>query len=276
MKKILSLILAAIMAVGIAIPAFAVDEVTTVDNTFDNFTPAPGTKAPDNWYDPYCYDENGHITPAALGTAKSECAYYCRETGKLFTMGCPAIASNGQRYFPYKTRLTFIIADGSEIIAPAYYCPYCGIAEDKDVFYETHEAIKGVKFGSYCPICGEFNVEWCCFDENNNINKRQCRHCGEFYYPVEFYRFLTEEQRTADYAFIFAETADQYVGGVDGKLEDVVVNSDGDAVYNPWHPEEAPEEELEEPTLKDKFVAFFKKIGDFFTRIWLWFINLFK
>ena len=56
MKKFMSAILAVIMMFSIAMPVFAAEETTkSVDNTFDNFQPAPGKKAPDNWYDPYCY-----------------------------------------------------------------------------------------------------------------------------------------------------------------------------------------------------------------------------
>ena len=89
MKKFLSIVLAVITAISLALPAFAAEETTkNVDNTFDNFEPAPGTKAPDNWYDPYCYEADGRINKYCLnkGDYLTGAAYYCPEYKKIFTI----------------------------------------------------------------------------------------------------------------------------------------------------------------------------------------------
>ena len=63
----MSAILAVIMMVSVMVPVFAAEETTkSVDNTFDNFEPAPEKKAPDNWYDPYCYEADGRINKYCL------------------------------------------------------------------------------------------------------------------------------------------------------------------------------------------------------------------
>lgn len=86
MKKFMSAILAVIMMFSIAMPVFAAEETTkNVDNTFDNFEPAPGKKAPDNWYDPYCYEADGRINKYCLNQGGDEYtvnAMYCPEAKK--------------------------------------------------------------------------------------------------------------------------------------------------------------------------------------------------
>ena len=301
MKKILSLILAAIMAVGIAIPAFAADEVTTVDNTFDNFAPAPGTKAPDNWYDPYCYDEDGHINPYCLnrGGERGAIAMYCPEYKRIFTLTDMGRTQTGDKVRSFKPYDIFcpdwhildVYGDVVETDKTQWYCPYCGKYEFTNYTNEeeyraesaiySHKKIESIVYGYHCDKCGEFCAShlFCENDYDPNVFQFSPSYCDAFspcqdrtdVNTVKLYRFLKEEQRNAEYSFIFTETEADFGDGKDGRVEDLKTNDAG--VYDEWDSEDNP---YREESAKDKFVNFFKSIGDFFTRIWLWFINLFK
>lgn len=167
MKKALSVILAIITMFSIAVPVFAVnDDVKDVDNTFDNYEPAPGQKAPDNWYDPYCYEADGRINKYCLNQGgdglSGRIACYCPTYKKIFTicdMGRTTIPAHYENevvnpdgsitydYYPertvgfnpyYETLTNWTIAFGESLekgIGTTYknytgwYCPYCGMKE---------------------------------------------------------------------------------------------------------------------------------------------------
>ena len=164
MKKALSVILAIITMFSIAVPVFAADEtVKDVDNTFDNYEPASGQKAPDNWYDPYCYEADGRINKYCLHVANDfGVARYCPIYKKIFTtctLGRKTIPAHYENevlnpdgsityyYYPertvdfnpyYETVTNWTIAFDSDLekkVGTTYedctcwYCPYCGVKE---------------------------------------------------------------------------------------------------------------------------------------------------
>ena len=264
--------LAVIMAIGISVPAFAEGaETVDVDNTFDNFTPGPGKQAPDNWYDPYCYDEEGHITDACLTVFKRENAFYCKEYKKIFTNKRDGMTSEGVPYFPYRTLTTLINIDTGKPFddeSIVVYCPYCGKMKNGiDGFQDFHDEVDGVELGSYCTLCGGFNAS---YGVNSN-SKMHCYHCYEDYLPAKYYRFLTEEQRNSDYAFIFTETASNYGDGVDGNVEDLKVNRSG--YVEDWKPGSGENKKL---TFWEKIAAFFNNIAKFFNSIFNAIAGIFK
>lgn len=261
--------LAVIMAIGISVPAFAEGaETVDVDNTFDNFTPGPGKQAPDNWYDPYCYDDEGHITDACLTVYRDENARYCKEYKKIYTIKCDGRTSDGRRYYPYDTLATMTNKDtGEDFETIVEYCPYCGEIGNYNEWLEIHEAVNGVEIGSYCTLCGGFNASYCI---NSQTQTMYCWHCGEMFNPVKFYRFLTEEQRNSDYAFIFTETASNYGDGVDGNVEDLKVKNG--YAYD-WEPGSGENKKL---TFWEKIAAFFNNIAKFFNSIFNAIAGIFK
>ncbi len=166
MKKALSVILAIITMFSIAIPAFAVDEnVKDVDNTFDNFEPAPGKKAPDNWYDPYCYEADGRINKYCLSVANGfEDARFCPTYKKIFT-----VLSLGRKTMPAHYENIVEHPDGS--ITYDYYpeqiinfIPYEESLKDWTIAYDSDlEKKEGFTYEAltiwYCPYCGTRKFE---------------------------------------------------------------------------------------------------------------------
>lgn len=299
MKKILAILLAIITVFAMSIPAFAADETAKdVDNTFDNYTPAPGKTAPENWYDPYCYDEDGHINKYCLNQVGK--AYYCPEHKKIFTaapMGRYAEKNVwGEtvvaRYYPYSASVENWIYkpdindDWTCETSGMSYCPYCGkyrydnylnySSDDAYIsasFGFSHEDIGTVYYGLFCPECGDFNASSCLAD-NFYLDPFQfekeydpwvgtCCNCVLDGNELELYRFLTEKQRNAEYSFIFDETADQFAGGKDNKYEDLKF-SRNDTTECKWNSEDNPNYK---PTFWDKIANFFASIIAWFQKI---------
>ena len=300
MKKLVSLMLAVIIAIGISVPAFAEGaETVDVDNTFDNFTPGPGKQAPDNWYDPYCYDENGHINKYCLNTGAddfSPTAIYCPEAHKIFTvtpMGRiidPTIPAGYRCYIPYTS---YDIYNTSQ-----WYCPYCGKGraalcdENSPEFktesaYYSHTEIKTVVYGFQCAQCDVFVTSEGFADRNaspfefDDYYANVWTGCTDYVNvnEMKLYRFLTEEQRTAVYSFIFTETEADFGDGKDGRVEDL--RKDASGCYVAWDSPDNPnykpvEEEEKKPTFWDKVVAFFNNIAKFFNSIFNAIAGIFK
>lgn len=302
MKKILAILLAIITVFAMSIPAFAADETAKdVDNTFDNYTPAPEKTAPENWYDPYCYDEDGHINKYCLNQNPGS-TYYCPEHKKIFTnseMGRyeeynPLQKRNDVvRYRPYQAlceNWTYKYKDTTYYHDSYYqpYCPYCGKYEDAnyteyssddsyndDCFSFSHLKVENVYYGWFCPKCGDFNISDCIasnyssnvFQFNEDYHPFMGTCCGyeTGYWPngneLELYRFLTEEQRNAEYSFIFEETADQFAGGKDYNFEDV---KEGDGTEAKWN---SPDNPNYKPSFWQKIVNFFASIAAWFQKI---------
>ena len=268
MKKFMSAILAVIMMFSIAMPVFAAEETTkSVDNTFDNFEPAPGKKAPDNWYDPYCYEADGKMNVQAL---TADQAYYCKDYKKIFTKGRIGRTSEGYTFYPYEAEGEVSSSDGTITeITTCEYCPYCGILQNYNgQFTSSHERIDGVMLGWFCSSCNEFNARYYLYDVelNTGLNcEMYCYHCESYCKaPTKFYRFISDEQRNADYSFIFTETESQYGDGKDGRIEDIKFSKGGFA--KDWDSPDNPHQKL----------TFWQKIAKFFAKIALWFKNLFK
>ena len=310
MKKFMSAILAVIMMFSLALPAFAAEETTkSVDNTFDNFEPAPGKKAPDNWYDPYCYEADGRINKYCLNVGYQSAAIYCPEAKKIFTtadMGRtpnPNINRGFEIYAPYD-------AYCPEFETSQWYCPYCGkyrvavcdesLPEFKtESAYYSHKIVPNVIYGYQCSECEVFHAEDNLANDAYNINPLEfknnffnsfsgCSHKANVN-EVKLYRFLNKEQRNAEYSFIFTETEKDFGDGKDGRVEDLKMNSSG--AYESWESPDNPnykpnedkpgedkpgDEKPAKKTFKDKLIDFFNKIAAFFAKIGAWFKKLFK
>lgn len=300
MKKIMSAILAVIMMVSVMVPVFAAEETTkSVDNTFDNFEPAPGKIAPDNWYDPYCYEADGRINKYCLsqgGDEYSTNAMYCPEAKKIFTvsnMGRTVINSKIRKFRPYDTLCSqwpaYEIIEGhltGNIIYKDFtqwYCPYCGkyeiasyvnddIDKAESAIY-THKKIAPVVYGFHCEKCNTFVGSFGFADNRFDTPFKfiveyknafgQCKDVTDIN-NVKLYRFLTDEQRNSEYSFIFAETESDFGDGKDGNVSDLKTDKNG--YYNDWDSKDNPYRKL----------TFWEKIVKFFTNIALWFKNLFK
>lgn len=296
MKKFMSAILAVIMMFSIAMPVFAAEETTkNVDNTFDNFEPAPGKKAPDNWYDPYCYETDGRINKYCLNQGGDEYtanAMYCPEVKKIFTvlnMGRAVINDKIRKFCPYDVFCsdwmimnyydkTVEVTDITQ-----WYCPYCGKYESASYTNEkdfaehsaimNHRKISPVVYGFHCDKCNTF-VGDSGFAENRFDTPfkfiteyknafGQCKDITDIN-TVKLYRFLTDEQKNSEYSFIFAETEKDFGDGKDGNVSDLKTDKNG--YYNDWDSEDNPYQKL----------TFWQKIVRFFAKIALWFKNLFK
>ena len=300
MKKFMSAILAVIMMFSIAIPVFAAEETTkNVDNTFNNFEPAPGKKAPDNWYDPYCYEADGRINKYCLNQGGDEYttnAMYCPEAKKIFTvlnMGRTVINGKIRKFCPYDTLCsqwpTYEIIEGhltGNIIykdITQWYCPYCGKYEiasyvDDDVdrtesAIYTHQKVAPVVYGFHCDKCDTFVANSGFADNRYDTPFKFITECKVLFGDcndvtdinnVKLYRFLTDAQREADYSFIFTETEKDFGDGKDGNVSDLKTNKAG--YYNDWDSPDNPYQKL----------TFWQKIAKFFAKIALWFKNLFK
>lgn len=300
MKKFMSAILAVIMMFSIAMPVFAAEETTkNVDNTFDNFEPAPGKKAPDNWYDPYCYEADGRINKYCLNQGGDEYttnAMYCPEAKKIFTvlnMGRTVINGKIRKFCPYDTLCsqwpTYEIIEGhltGNIIykdITQWYCPYCGKYEiasyvDDDVdrtesAIYTHQKVAPVVYGFHCDKCDTFVANSGFADNRYDTPFKFITECKVLFGDcndvtdinnVKLYRFLTDAQREADYSFIFTETEKDFGDGKDGNVSDLKTNKAG--YYNDWDSPDNPYQKL----------TFWQKIAKFFAKIALWFKNLFK
>lgn len=300
MKKFMSAILAVIMMFSIAMPVFAAEETTkSVDNTFDNFEPAPGKKAPDNWYDPYCYEADGRINKYCLNQGGDEYttnAMYCPEAKKIFTvlnMGRTVINGKIRKFCPYDTLCsqwpTYEIIEGhltGNIIykdITQWYCPYCGKYEiasyvDDDVdrtesAIYTHQKVAPVVYGFHCDKCDTFVANSGFADNRYDTPFKFITECKVLFGDcndvtdinnVKLYRFLTDAQREADYSFIFTETEKDFGDGKDGNVSDLKTNRAG--YYNDWDSPDNPYQKL----------TFWQKIAKFFAKIALWFKNLFK
>lgn len=305
MKKLVSLMLAVIMAIGISVPAFAEGaDVIDVDNTFDNFTPGPGKQAPDNWYDPYCYEEDGRINPYCLnriGGEISNIAMYCPEYKRIFTITNMGRIQSGDKvrsFNPYDVfcpnwHILDVYGDIVETDETQWYCPYCGkytLADytNEDEYREqsaiySHTGIKAIAYGFHCDICGSF-VASDCF-ANNDYNPNVFQFPTEYYAPfsdchdtidintVKLYRFLSEEHRNSDYSFIFAETEADFGDGKDGRVEDLRRNDSG--LYNEWESEDNPYYE-KKLSFWEKIAAFFNNIAKFFNSIFDAIAGIFK
>lgn len=268
MKKFLSIILAIVTMFSIGTMAFAHENV---DNTFDNFTPGPGIQAPDNWYDPYCYDEDGCVKATCF--AIEDGTYYCKQYKKIYTNQAQAIPNSNKYFCPYE------IVDENSKYGVSEYCPYCGIISNLSIgvntnngqpdYTKTHTVINDVYFGKECENCGEYFA-------SKYDNRRVTLGCGGClmgnYDLSKLYRFIPKSYEDAEFAHIFNDSEHKFGDGKDGYLEDLGTNSFG--YYVGWdNPADNPvPEEPEEPTE----LTFWQKIVQFFTNIGLWFASLFS
>lgn len=262
MKKLLSIILAALMMLSIGTVAYAHENV---DNTFDNYTPQPGQTAPDNWYDPFCYDDNGHILATCFPT--QDTTYYCKQAKKIYTNSAqPVPGTYGKYYRPYE------IKDDTAEYGVSEYCPYCGVVSNLSLgvvnnsnadYTITHTPINDVYYGKNCEKCGVF------FADKYDIreNALGCGACLLANYDLtHLYRFIPKSYEEAEFSFIFTESEYKFGDGQDGYLEDLGVNSFG--YYEGWNP--GSSDEPAELTFWDKIVQFFVSIGDFFVKLFTW------
>lgn len=281
MKKFMSAILAVIMMFSIAMPVLAAEETTkNVDNTFDNFEPAPGKKAPDNWFDPYCYEADGRINKYCLNVGYQSAAIYCPEAKKIFTtadMGRtpnPNINRGFESYAPYevfcsnfpsqcwnneKQQYEIACVDFTQ-----WYCPYCGKYQTAPYENEvqnkaesagySHKIVPNVIYGYQCSECEVFHAEDNLANDAYNINPLEfknnffnsfsgCSHKANVN-EVKLYRFLNKEQRNAEYSFIFTETEKDFGDGKDGRVEDLKMNSSG--AYESWESPDNPNYKTDE------------------------------
>jgi len=256
MKKILSVLIAIITILGISTVAFAHENV---DNTFNNFTPGTGKTAPSNWYDPYCYDENGYILPDAISGSSVR---YCSTARKIYTVSPVATTKDGRVYTPYRTvrqeNIYIHYIDDYELKNCSYdYCPYCGLVNDG---VETHdEEIGGaIVYGVYCTNCGKFNGN----DGYENTTNNNCWNCHQRTLSnTTVYRFIRDEYRNQEYSWIFDESAFMWGEGVDGRVEDLEIDNVG--YYVKW--KNSPVESSK--TFWDKIVEFFADIVYFFKNL---------
>lgn len=265
MKKLLSIILAALMMLSIGTVAYAHENV---DNTFDNYTPQPGQEAPDNWYDPCCYDEAGLLRPFCLRYAENN-AFYCKEHKKIFTRISQSVPGTDSFYNPYQTMIEcdpYILGGVEYTEVATSYCPYCGdieIGDKTDNFYASHLIVDGVIYGIYCPSCGGFEGgRFSSFDNNT------CRHCQHYYKPDKYYRFVPQDNLDSEFSFIFEETEHLYGDGTDHSTEELV--RDGLGFIIDWDRNNTDNEEPAELTCWEKFVQFFVSIGNFFVKLFTW------
>lgn len=259
MKKFLSVILALVTMFSIGTMAFAHENV---DNTFDNFTPGPGVQAPDNWYDPYCYDADGLIVTDCFSA--KYCTYYCKEAKKIYTNYSQTVPGGTGSYIPY------LITDETAEYGHSEYCPYCGRISDIIVglqnnnnqpdYSKTHIVINDVYYGYTCKNCGLFPVGRVM--SSNGIFG--CTNCWIGNEPEKIYRFIPKAYETAEFAHIFNESEHKFGDGQDGYIEDVGQCEYGYLGWNPGSSDEPAE------------LTFWQKIVKFFTDIGIWFANLFS
>lgn len=198
MKKFLSIVLAVITAMSLALPAFAAEETTkNVDNTFDNFEPAPGTKAPDNWYDPYCYEADGRINKYCLSIADdlNGCARFCPTYKKIFT-----VCSLGRKTIPAHYENEVVNPDGS--ITYDYYPertikfkPYNESLKNWTIAYDSDlEKKEGTTYEDlstwYCPYCGMHEFEN--YTGQNNYKELSAYYTHQAIYSV-YYGYWHDE-----------------------------------------------------------------------------------
>lgn len=309
MKKFMSAILAVIMMFSIAMPVFAAEETAkSVDNTFDNFEPAPGKKAPDNWYDPYCYEADGRINKYCLNVGyNSAAAYYCPEYKRIFTVASmgrtinPDVNRGFTTYDPYEVFCTnFPIEPETGTTEIRYidfaqwYCPYCGRYETApydgvqykaESAYYTHLGINNVVYGYQCDQCNVFvavdnlannpySINPLCFPDKYSNVLAGCKDDVNIN-DVKLYRFLDKEQRNAEYSFIFKETESDFGDGKDVKVEDLKTNSAG--AYCKWESPDNPNYKPNEDKPGDEKPAkktFKDKLIDFFNKIAAFFAKI--
>ena len=266
MKKIISIILAIITMFSLSTVAFAHNHETAhinADNTFDNFKPAPGVVAPENWYCPNCYDENGYLGEDGLcgGPANIPCAEYCVKYDKIFSTFNFYDEDGNRVDHPYETTITEVV-DGETREATRHFCPYCGVVVLSDNYRPNHTEVYGVAYGGNCTRCGEFNAAYCEITAQGGVKHGTpeglfCVNCFkiERYVPETYYRFISDEQASAPYSHLFEETAYKFGDGVDRNQNELEWDT---AAYV-----------LKKPT-------FWQKIADFFNKIAEWFKNLFS
>ena len=295
MKKFLSLILALLTLCTFATMAYAKENV---DNTFDNFTPAPETKAPDNWYDPYCYESDGKINQYCLNQGSSvgfPVAMYCPEYKRIFTlteMGRTTRYSQVYAYRPYEVYCAdwHLYSQYDNTISTMsfsqWYCPYCGkyqcanytnAAEYKALSArEDHLPVDSVVYACYCDECdtivaaNDFAQVWTSptpftFKSSYVNYFSGCDHTRNIN-SEPLYRFTSDTQKTAEYSFIFEETEANFGNGKDGNIEDLKKNSSG--AYTEWNNPDNP--------FKSTKISFWQKIINFFVKIADFFKNLFN
>lgn len=316
MKKLVSLMLAVIMAIGISVPAFAEGtDVVNVDNTFDNFTPGPGKQAPDNWYDPYCYEEDGRINPYCLnriGGEISNIAMYCPEYKRIFTITNMGRIQSGDKvrsFNPYNvfcSNWSFNVeiwdkeawkpTGEYEIVqkdTTQWYCPYCGKYEcasytneeeyrEQSAIY-SHTGIKAIAYGFHCDICGSFVASDCFANNDYNPNVLQ--------FPTEYYAPFSDCHDTIDintvklYRFLSEEHRNSDYSFIFTETEaDFGDGKDGriedlrrndSGLYNEWESEDNPYYE-KKLSFWEKIAAFFNNIAKFFNSIFDAIAGIFK
>ena len=258
MKKFLSLILAALMMLSIGTVAFAHENV---DNTFDNYTPKLGETAPNNWYDPFSYDSEGHMLPV-IGLREANFCLNCKKLSVVYTK----IEGSDKYYHPYESEV--VLADGSTAIRP--YCPYCGLAfsvktSTPNTCYTIGNDWSGfgdIYYGTICTLCGKKNAS---DNENFALNKEQtCRHCWGHYEADKFYRLVPQEALESEMGYLFEETEANFGDGKDGLVESIKFDNTGYVID--WE----IGDDYHEPTFWEKFVQFFVSIGDFFVKLFTW------
>lgn len=164
-----------------------------------------------------------------------------------------------------------------------WYCPYCGKYESASYTNEkefaehsaimNHQKISPVVYGFHCNKCNTF-VGDSGFAENRFDTPfkfiteyknafGQCKDVTDIN-TVKLYRFLNDEQKNAEYSFIFTETEKDFGDGKDGNVSDLKTDKNG--YYNDWDSPDNPYQKL----------TFWQKIVKFFAKIALWFKNLFK
>lgn len=265
MKKFLSIILALVTMFCIGTTAFAHENV---DNTFDNFTPGPGVQAPDNWYDPYCYDTDGTIL--AYIFPYENCTYYCTKHQKLYTNAIQKIEGEDRYYKPYETLINHPDYKKGE------YCPYCGDIKFPNSSFAGHTAINEVYYGTHCNNCGAFPVNRL---DGRNLSCNTCTNCFNTIKTDNYYRFIPKSYETAEFTHIFNESEHKFGNGKDGYVEDLKTNSFG--YFVDWDNPANNDTNLEVPNTPNNSeeepveLTFWQKIANFFTNIGIWFANIF-